>query len=269
MTILSGDSGKVAVGSLKTFNIQCATPREVSLGTITLPNAEGATNQASFTVLQSDLPVITPSPISMKYAACLIVSGKCITAATVNYRIFKNGTSLTTTNSTGTANQFWTQNHFRWYDITVGDILEVRLWSNQTDTNLDYACLIIYPVNIILSKINTILKDLTYTNRTNTSSPDPTGAGLRSITNGNTGNGMFTVASNAAIGSGNGTFGISVISGTPIIFPYLFSSSLGVFRGANGGDTAVTATQAYSHATNIDIQKNGVPATISFREVLR
>lgn len=271
MTILWGDTGKIAYGPLKTFNFQCATPREVSLGTITLPNVEGATQQVSFTVQQSDLPTITPNAVSMKYSAVLIASGKCVTAATVNYRTFKNGTAITggNGNSSGTANQFWSQNHWRWYDVAVGDVLEVRMWSSQTDTNLDYACLMIYPANVVLSKANTILKDLTYTNATTTSNPTPTGAGLRSVTVSSTGQAYFPVASNVSASTSNGVYSLAVLSGTPIVLPYIASSSLGTFRIGNGGDVSTTYSQGYSNATNINIQKNGIPASITFREILR
>lgn len=269
MTVLWGDTGKIAYGTLKTFNIQCATPREVSLGSITLPNTEGITNQASFTVQQTDLPIITPSPVSMKYVACIITSGRCVTGANVNYRIFKNGSSVTTTFGATTANNYWSQNHWRWFDVQAGDVLEVRHWSNQTDTTLDYACLMIYPGNVVLSKINTILKDLTFTIGTSSSTPTPTGAGVRTVLISNTGNGNFAVASNTTIATGNGLFGISVTTGTPPTFPAIVSSSLGIFRVTNGGDASGTATTVNNHATNISIQKNGVPASISFREVLR
>lgn len=270
MAILWGDTGKVAYGSLKTFNFQ--TPmREVSLGTVTLPNAEGTSNQVSFTIQQSDLPTITPNAFSMKYAVLVIASGKCVTAATVNYRIFKNGTSLNTSSSTGTANQYWTHNHYRWYDISAGDVLEVRCWSNQTDTNIDYACLLIYPANVVLSKANTILKDLTYTNGTTTSCPKPTGLGLRTVTDDiGASNGFFPINNSVAIGSTNGLIGVGVMSGTPIIFPYLWSSSLGTFRTNYDGDINGLQTKVGSNsATAMTVIRNGIPASISFREILR
>lgn len=269
MTILWGDTGKNAYGPLKTFTFQCATPRETALGTLSLPNAEGTTNQVSYTVQQSDLPSVTPSPVSMKYLACIITSGKCTTAATINYRIFKNGTSLTTSNFGGSANQYWTNNHWRWYDIQVGDVLEVRHWSNQTDTTLDYACLMIYPATVVLSKVGTILKDLTYTNATTTSNPTPTGAGVRTISISNTGNLNWSVGSNASLGLSTATYGQGVTSGTPLIIPFFHSHSTGTIRLNYGGDISGTVTNGANNATLISIQKNGIPATVSFREILR
>lgn len=269
MTLLIGDMGRVAVGALKTFNISCATPREVSLGTLALPNAEGTTNQVSFTIQDTDLPTITPNPLSVKYVALILTSGKCTTTATVSYRVFKNGTSLTTSNASGAANQFWTQNHWRWYDIAVGDVLEVRQWSNQTDTTLDYACLMIFPANIILSKIGTILKDLTYTNANTANNPTPTGAGVRGTTISNTGSIHFPIGSNAVLGLSSSVFAQGVTSGTPINIPYLHSHVTGTIRVLYGGDISGLTTTGNNSATLISLQKNGIPSTVSFREVLR
>jgi hypothetical protein len=242
MTVLWGDTGKVITGPLKTFTFQTATPREVSLGNITLPNAEGTTNQISFTVQQSDLPTITPNPVSMKYAVNIIASGKCVTAANVSFRIFKNGVSLATTNTTGTANQFWSQNHWRWYDVAVGDVLEVRIWSNQIDTTLDYSGIMIVPTNVVLSKPNTILKDLTYTIGTTANQPNISGAGVRSAVVGNNQSVLIMVAnvSNAGLGNTNGGLSVTVSSGNILTFPYIFSAPLGVIRALVGGDGGAT-----------------------------
>lgn len=270
MTLLLGDTGKSAYGQLKTFTLQSAVPREISLGTIVLPNAEGTTNQVSFTVQDTDLPTLTPSPVSMKYLACVIASGKCTTAATVSYRVIKNGTSITTSSGTGVANQYWAHSHFRWFDVVVGDTLEVRVWSNQTDTNLDYACLMIYPATIVLSKLNTILSNLTYTVGTTTNFPNPTGAGLRSVAVASNANTNFCVAPNVtSTGNGTGCLGILTTSGTPYIFPAMISNSFGILRASTGGDGGSTATNSANNATTINIQKQVFPNTISFREVLR
>lgn len=274
MTIQWGDTGKIAYGALKTFAFACATPREVALGSTTLPSAEGVTNQVSFTVQQSDLPTITPNPLSMKYVACVIVSGKVGASATnVSYRIFKNGTSLATTFGAGTATQYWSHNHWRWFDVSAGDVLDVRVWSNQTDTTIDYAGLMIYPAAVVFSKPGTILKDVSYTNgstSTGGSNPNPTGAGVRSVTVVTTSGSSFPIQSNTAAGSLSGlTSPGTMVSGTPVPYSALVSASTGLFRTANGGDTTATFTQVYNDTTTIRVQKNGIPTTIFFREILR
>lgn len=273
MAILWGDTGKVAYGSLKTFNFKCSM-REISLGTITLPSTEGTINQISFTIQQSDLPTITPNPLSLKYTPLIISSGKCITAATISYRIFKNGTSLVTSTHNGTANQYWTDSHYRWYDVgvAVGDVLEIRLWSNQTDTNVDYACLMILPSNVVLSKLNAILKDVTYTNGTTANAmPKPTGLGLRTVNDDIApGAGWFPIAKGTSIASSNGLTNVSVSSGTPLVFPYLSQDSNGIFRTYYGGDVSPTVTKnGGNSATQMNIIRDGVPDSISFREILR
>jgi hypothetical protein len=270
LSLLIGDTGKLAYGNLKIFTIQTATPREVSLGTITLPTVEGATDQISFTIQDSDLPTITPNPVSMKYVACVVASGKCVTAATVNYRILKNGSSVVSSNSTGVANQFWTHSHFRWFDVVVGDTLDVRMWSNQTDTNLDYACIMIYPASIVLSKINTILSNLTYTLGTTTNFPLPTGSGLRSVVLANTASTNFCLIPNlTSVGNGTGCLGVNTTIGTIAIIPSVSSTSFGILRTSTGGDGGSTATNASNSSTNISIQKQAFPNTVTFREVLR
>ena len=112
--------------------------QETLLGTPeTLPTSEPATPQISYTVASGDLPVISPDMESKKWIGYLVGAGKAVTAATVYWRMKKNGSSVATSSQSVAANQYYTYQAY-FYDITVGDVLELALWSNKTDSNWDY-----------------------------------------------------------------------------------------------------------------------------------
>jgi hypothetical protein len=136
--------------SLKTLNITYQTPQETLLGTPeTLPTSEPATPQISYTVAQSDLPTFNMSPYQKKWVAIVIGAGKAVTAATIYYRMKKNGASVATGSSSVSANYYYTRECF-FYDVAVGDVLELALWSNQTDSNWDYKAYQIQVSRLIL-----------------------------------------------------------------------------------------------------------------------
>lgn len=171
MTIQWGDTGRVAYGPLKTFNITLATPRETLLGTpLALQSTEPTSGQngyVSLTIQQSDMPTITPSPISLKYTAILFVGGKNTDAASqsVSYHLYKNGTAVAAASSqTGIAsNNFWTQQHARFFDVQVGDVLTVALYSPSANVNYDYSALMVMPTQMNLGKAY-LNKDVNYSN---------------------------------------------------------------------------------------------------------
>ena len=124
--------------SLKTLNITYQTPQETLLGTPeTLPTSEPGTPQISYTVAEGDLPAFNMGVYSKKLIATIVGAGKFVTAGTVYFRMKKNGVSVTTSSSAVSANYYYTWN-CNFYDVAVGDVLELALWSNQTDSNWDY-----------------------------------------------------------------------------------------------------------------------------------
>ncbi|WP_026694073.1 hypothetical protein [Peribacillus kribbensis] len=260
--MILGDTGKQAHGPLKTFNITTATPRETAITSNLLPSAEGTANQVSYTVQNSDLPVITPNPGSMKYTVGVYVSGKAGAAATtINYRIFKNGVSIAQSNHTATAGQYWTSSHFRWADVAPGDLLEVRVWANVADATIDYSAIQIFPYLTYLAKPGSILKDVVISG-TNTVI-NLTGAGVRSVTPPST-QGISINLSN--ITSARTTISTS---GTNYLFYAMpVHPTLGMFR-VEYGDNGGLSTQSNSSATDIRQFRNFLPTFISFREVLR
>lgn len=263
MSFLIGDNGKSIHGTFKTFNITMATPKEVSLGTLTLPNAEGSTNQVSFTIQQSDLPTFSMSPYGTKYGACIVTSGKSgATFTTVNYKVFKNGSPLTTANTTHTANQYWTQTHWRWLDVLVGDTLEVRHWANVSDANLDYCALVVYPTQLFLANPNILLKDIEISNIHNLVTL--TGNGLRPLNITNTSQIGFQVSSNT---TQSGALLLNT-STALTIYSAMQHQTMGFMR-TNWLDLNGLATSGVSHATNISYQRNTIPSQITFREMLR
>jgi hypothetical protein len=136
--------------SLKTLNITYQTPQETLLGSPeTLPTSEPATPQISYTVAQSDLPTLNMSPYQKKWVAVLIGAGKAVTAASISYRMKKNGASVASGAGSVSAGYYYTRHCF-FYDVAVGDVLELALWSNQTDSNWDYKAYQIQVSRLIL-----------------------------------------------------------------------------------------------------------------------
>jgi hypothetical protein len=124
--------------SLKTLNITYQTPQETLLGTPeTLPTSEPATPQIGYTVAEADLPTFNMSAYQKKWVAIVVGAGKAVTAATIYFRMKKNGASVNTGSSSVSANNFYTRQCF-FYDVTVGDVLELALWSSVSDSNWDY-----------------------------------------------------------------------------------------------------------------------------------
>jgi len=123
-----------AYTSLKTLNITYQTPQETLLSTPeTLPTSEPTTPQIGYTVQSSDLPTFSFPPYRKTFVAIVIGAGQVSTAAYIYYRMKKNGVSVATGYASVSANYFYTWQCF-FFDVNVGDVLELALWSNQTDS---------------------------------------------------------------------------------------------------------------------------------------
>lgn len=256
MTIL-GDTGKMAHGKLKTFTFTFPTPRETLSGTPTaLPSSNPGTPQVTMTIQQSDLPIITPEPLSTKYSAILYVAGKNTDAATqsVSYQVYKNGSAVAgaTGSQSVTANTFWTHSHHRFFDVSVGDVLGASIWCPSVNVNFDYFALIVYPTRPLLGK-SAINKDVSYGVTTSPSlssgTPNVVSAQNPNIQPTNT---TLNLALNSAL-----TFGSLTWHSSTNAFQLLYA------------DSSIT-TAPDSHATNRPSYRRAmVPTSISFREVLR
>lgn len=130
--------------SKKTLDITYQNPQETLLGTPeTLPTTEPDNPQASYTILAGYLPTLSVKPFSVKYIGYLIGAGKFVTAGTLSWRMTKNGSSVNSGTLAVAANTYYTVCAF-FYDVAVDDVLGLKFWSNQTDSNYDYKALYMY-----------------------------------------------------------------------------------------------------------------------------
>lgn len=135
-------------GSRKTLNVTYATPRETLLGTPeTLPTSEPANPQIAYTVQESDLPTFDIKPYSTIYLGRLLAGGQCVTAATISWRMTKNGANVATSVLSVSANYYYVVDAC-FLDVKVGDVLGLKLWSNQSDSNWDRSAIAIHPSRI-------------------------------------------------------------------------------------------------------------------------
>jgi hypothetical protein len=257
MTVLWGDTGKTAISTLKTYNISFATPRESLLTTpLSLPSTEPTTPQVSVTIGVGDLPNILPSPLGVKYTAALYAAGKNTDAAaqTVSWRVLKNNISIATgTSSSVPTNQFWTHSYFQFYDVVVGDVLEIKLWSASANVNYDYWGLSVYPTRLNVGKAD-VNKDVVY------------------------GSGIF-----AALISGTASVNLSVSAllyasdSLSLNFGFAANLTFGALHWNNTyyafridlGDSQQTTTTVAHATARPHYRRNIIPSSISFREVLR
>jgi hypothetical protein len=124
--------------SLKTLNITYQTPLETLLDTPeTLPTTEPATPQIKYTLASGDFPTLSIDVYSKIWVDTVFAAGKFVTAGTLYWRLKKNGVSLSTGSGSVGSGTFYTLNS-GFYDVKVGDVLEIALWSSVSDSNWDY-----------------------------------------------------------------------------------------------------------------------------------
>lgn len=160
-------------GSRKVLDITIPDIQETLLGTPeTLPTTEPGTAQVSYTLsslLSFSFPVYNRLDVVCVYAA-----GKAVTAATISWRMKRNGTSIATGSFAVAANTFYTISAFFLPSIApyVGDVYEIALWSNQTDSNWDFKGLALRPsrftptpdVNTVIVQVSgTVMSSQTFT----------------------------------------------------------------------------------------------------------
>jgi hypothetical protein len=269
LTILWGDTGKVAVGTLKTFTITPSTPSETLLGTpvsslpTVNPGSGGA--QISYTIQQSDLPTINPAPISTKYSAVFMIGGKNTDAAaqSIGYQIFKNGSSVYTSSPSVTASNFYTLNAYL-YDVKVGDIISVALWCTNANMNYDYYGIVVSPTRPKFTKDGTIVKDFSmgglYGNGNTAGVPTKGNPQLWT-------NSVPYLYPGTRKDSGNPAYNVQLNWGIQIPY-FAFNTTYNAFLTDYGDnsqrvDTVVNATFRPRYA------RADYPSTISFREILR
>jgi hypothetical protein len=135
--------------SLKTLYIAYQNPKETLIAPQTLPTSEPETPQITYTVTATDLPSLSLTPYKKVWVASVFGAGRVVTAATIYYRMKKNGVSVKSASLSVSANFYYTCHCF-FYDVKVGDVLELALWSNKTDSNWDYKAYQIQVSRLIL-----------------------------------------------------------------------------------------------------------------------
>jgi len=140
--------------SLKTLEITYRPAKETLLSTPEiLPTSEPTTPQISYTVQESDLPILNLNVYRKVWVAWIVVAGYCPSSATIYHRMLRNGSSVSTGSSSVSARYYYTR-IFYFYNVNVGDVLEVKLWSSATDSDWRYKAYQIQVTRIIpLSKI--------------------------------------------------------------------------------------------------------------------
>jgi hypothetical protein len=264
MTTLWGDTGKMAFGPLKQTTILFPTPREVTGMGLTLPTTKPGTPQLSFTVQASDFADFSGlKPITNQNVPLVYACGKIGAAASIiSYDIQVNGVSLASASSASSAaNLYYTYTIGRYANLSIGDVVTVFLWSNQTDTTLVYSAFTTCPSRMQFTKGNTILKDVTY----------GTGTAFPTLSSAPTPTAVVTTQPFVVYPSNVNT-GFNVSNPTITLFQSLVQDlTIGPYYTgrSNYGDTTNTVF-LQTHATNQSFYvKNYMPSTISFREVLR
>jgi len=214
MSRLIGESLESVMKSHKQLNITYPSADETLYGTPEIiPTSEPGTAQVIYTISSSHLPTLSFEPINKKLLAGVVVSGKNLTASsqTLNYRVLKNGTSLTTGTLSIAANYYWTLSIYNsaLNNIAENDEIDIALWTaNSNSLDLRYKACFVTCDGIQLEKINQVLLDLQYT-VSSTSYPSLTlgtpgamygsGSAMRVYADNNTkyftniGNGIFTI----------------------------------------------------------------------------
>jgi hypothetical protein len=198
----------------------------------------------------------------MKHFGVVFCSGKTVTAATINYRVLKNGVSQATgAGVAGAANVFWNLTFYNFGEVQIGDVLEVKLWSTQADSYLDFNAIWLSPSQPEVTKRGTLLKDLNWISFTNPSASNtfkPETITALSVLNLSNTAGLFWYPLPLTAVS----YQVATNTGAFYAQPW---PNYGLWR-TNQGD-ALLSVYAQTHGTNRNFQKFNYPNTFQFREV--
>jgi len=246
-----------ALSGLKTINITYPTPLETLLASPeTLPTSEPTTPQISYTVQSANLPILDFNVYSKKYVAVVIGAGKFVTAGTCYWRMKKNGASVNTGSFSVSANNYYTV-HARFLDVAVGDVLELALWSNQTDSNWDYKAFFVLLTRVVPTANYAVLKPCNYTFTQ-----------LPTLTLGNpsivyTYGPVFTFSGNLTETGRYGSF-------SSLSLPYqAYAENYGLFRVQNGDFANTNAVSTRTSASyRPHYERENQPTKIVFRRMV-
>lgn len=246
---------------LHVLNITYQSPQETLQGTpTTLPTSEptAGNEQVSYTVASGDLPTFSGStPVSKIWIAAVYAAGKTATAATISWRMKRNGTNVATGSTAVAANTYYTLSSFfsgtLMVGIAVGDVLTISLWSNQADSNWDYNAYQIQPSRAIVSNV-TFKQTLCQV------------AFTLSLMTLSLGNPSVQATSNVYFRIGTTSSPYGAVSGSQTVNSYTMLTGCGVFiigqgdqSNSNGGAINVSATYRPYYL------QSRIPTSISWR----
>lgn len=133
------------MGSLQSYTITYPDPDETLLGTPeALPTSEPGTAQIEYTIASGHLPTVSPAGLRYTLIANVYAGGQngAGSAATVYYRVKRNGVDVATGSHSVDAGYYWTLNIYKYMaGLAVGDTITVHLWASIAGTNWDYKAL--------------------------------------------------------------------------------------------------------------------------------
>jgi hypothetical protein len=147
----------------------------------TLPTTEPTDPQVSYTVQENNLPVFNFPPESKVWTAQVVVAGRFVTAGTVYYRMLKNGASVNTGSGSVSANYYWTWS-CGFYDVAVGDVLAVKVWSSVADSDWRFKGMTVMATRVapFLDRVyRNILYDVEFAPAYTLGTPNYSGQGVR------------------------------------------------------------------------------------------
>lgn len=260
---VSGVVKQINISIPKTWeNSITLNPNDTSF-TTSLPTTQTSTIGMTYTIQQSDFPVITPISTYALYSACAYLGGHNATGSTVTlyWTVYKNGATIASSSYTVSNNWFWALSIYptAFQNIQVGDIINIQVWASSINMTYDYCACNVYASRIISNKLNQVVKDLTFSNFAT-----PIYTGFQSIDGGSS---LGTVyIENPVVYCGTGTnYGMNILTTTT--FPiYQQQSTYGIFRG-NIGDQAINNGFVSGHSSIRYFQYNRIPQTITYREL--
>jgi len=126
------------VGTRNIFTATLQTADETTHDPATaLPTSEPGTAQASYTVASGDLPEFSSPPSDVKYIGFVYLTGRNLSGSiqTVNYASYNDTVSVKTGSRSINNDSYWTVLQ-SFYDIEVGDVLELAAWCDSTDMDI-------------------------------------------------------------------------------------------------------------------------------------
>lgn len=254
MTILWGDNGKVAYGTLKTITISPYVSESTLSGTI-VATAKGTTPDVTYTLSSSTDSNISPIPKSYIRVPIISASGQNTSggAVTVSYQINKNGSSVKT-GSVSVANNTYYTVHYNGTGV-AGDVFDVYLWVSNASVSLIYSSLGVLPSQIDMGC--KIVSQLTFT-----TANFPSSLTLTTKTGSNQNSNIIIYPSDSTSASFSG------LSFSP--FQMLYINQTKKIYALNNGDAVPNTGTIQTSATNYPfIFTQYYPTKITYREVLR